>query len=85
MPNSKQLANGLSPEHGRLTRAELIEAIQILNGIYGRGHLIERDIRFGMDGVVQCASKLQYGTSKFIARFNGRTVFARGHQLTVKY
>jgi hypothetical protein len=30
------VANGLSPEHGRLTRAELFAAIQSLNWLYGR-------------------------------------------------
>ena len=80
-----QLANGLSPEHGRLTRAELVEAIRHLNGVYGRGDLVERTIRVGMDGLVQCESKLQYGMSKFTARFNGRTVYARGHQTTIRY
>lgn len=82
---TQQLANGLSPEHGRLTRMELVAAINKLNWNYGRGDLIERDMRFFADGRVECTAKLQYGMSKFTARFNGRTVYARGHQTTVKY
>ena len=79
-----QLANGLSPEHGRLTRAELFAAIQRLNWLYGRGDLIEREMRV-FAGRIECTSRLQYGTSRFTARFNGRTVYARGRQTTVKY
>lgn len=79
------LANGLSPEHGRLTRAELFTAIQRLNWLYGRGELIDREMKCFADGRVECTSRLQYGTSKFTARFNGRTVYARNHQTTVKY
>ena len=78
------VANGLSPEHGRLTRTELFAAIQSLNWLYGRGELIEREMRVFADGRTECTSRLQYGTSKFTARFNGRTVYARGHQTTVK-
>lgn len=85
-PNqSTHLANGLSPEHGRLTRAELFAAIQRLNWLYGRGDLIEREMRCFMDGRVELTARLQYGESKFTARFNGRTVYARGRQTTVKY
>lgn len=80
-----QLANGLSPEHGRLTRQELFGAIQRLNWLYGRGDVIERDMRFFADGRIECTAKCQYGTAKFTARFNGRTVYARKHQMTVKY
>ena len=76
-------ANGLSPEHGRLTRAELFAAIQRLNWLYGRGDLIEREMRV-FAGRIECTSRLQYGTSRFTARFNGRTVYARGRQTTVK-
>ena len=80
-----QLANGLSPEHGRLTRADLFAAIQRLNWMYGRGEISDRTIRCFADGRVECTARLQYGESKFTARFNGRTVYARGHQTTVKY
>ena len=79
------VANGLSPEYGRLTRAELFTAIRRLNWSYGRGELIEREMRFFADGRIECTSRLQYGESKFTARFNGRTVYARGHQTTIKY
>ena len=87
MANSKatHLANGLSPEHGRLTRIELFHAIQNLNWQYGRGEITDYDMKVFMDGRVELVAKLQYGVSKFTARFNGRTVYARGHQTTVKY
>jgi len=83
--NKTQLANGLSPEHGHLTRQELVAAITRLNNLYGRGDLIEREMKVFADGRVECTSRLQYGVSKFRVRFNGRTVYARGHQMTVKY
>jgi hypothetical protein len=37
------------------------------------------------DGRVELTARLQYGESKFTARFNSRTVYARGHQTTIKY
>ena len=80
-----KLANGLSPEHGRLTRAELFAAIQRLNWMYGRGEISDRTMLCFADGRVELTARLQYGESKFTARFNGRTVYARGHQVTVKY
>ena len=79
------IANGLSPEHGRLTREELFAAIQSLNWQYGRGEISDLTMHCFADGRVELTARLQYGESKFTARFNGRTVYARGHQTTIKY
>lgn len=66
----------------RLSTKEITEAITRLNNNYGRGDV--RQVRRYLDGRIEVIARLQYGESKFTARVDGRTVYARGHQLTVK-
>lgn len=67
-----------------LTNRELYDAVQTLNWCYGRGDLRgDSAIQQAANGDYVCVASLQYGFSKFTVRVVGRTVYARGHQLTV--
>ena len=69
-----------------LTNRELYDAVQTLNWCYGRGELRGNSaIQQAANGDYVCVASLQYGFSKFTVRVGGRgrTVYARGHQLTV--
>ena len=65
-----------------LSRQQIIATIKTLNSVYGKGDL--RETRFFLDGRIECRSSLQYGQSHFTARVVGNTVYARGHQRTIK-
>jgi hypothetical protein len=67
-----------------LTDRELYDAVQTLNWCYGRGELRGNSaIQQAANGDYVCVASLLYGFSKFTVRVAGRTVYARGHQLTV--
>jgi hypothetical protein len=68
-----------------LTNREIYDAVQTLNWNYGRGELRgNAAIQEAANGTMVCVSSLQYGFSKFTVKVVGRTVYARGHQITVK-
>lgn len=64
------------------TRSQITAAIKRLNNVYGRGDV--RQVRYFADGRIEVTASLQYGHSKFTARVRNSTVYARGHQITIK-
>jgi hypothetical protein len=70
-----------------ITKETIFRTVYDLNLVYGRGQL--QRVSCGPDGRGEAVAKLQYGESKFGFRYerkpdNKITVFARGHQRTVK-
>jgi hypothetical protein len=74
-------------EDTTITRAQINETIVRLNNLYGRGDV--RRINHFADGRSEVTAHKQYGVDRFAAHTqlsarNGLTVFARGHQMTIK-
>jgi hypothetical protein len=68
-----------------LTDAEIREAVQRLNRVYGRGELRGHScIQKAENGHIVAIADCQYGYSTFGVKVINRTVYTRGHQLTVK-
>jgi hypothetical protein len=66
----------------KLSKGQLRLALTRLNNLYGRGDIVL--IQYMFPDYIEVTVQKQYGQEMFKARVVNHTVFARGHQMTMK-
>ncbi len=66
-----------------MTLEQFYSLVQKLNWNYGKGELVSLEAATTPNTWI-AVSQLQNGTSTFTVRCDGKTVFARGHQKSIR-